>query len=94
MDIICELDVEGKSKKYPEFNKEDVQKIRLWLDKSPHLPKITDHEIFNFLRSTGFSVETCKIKIDNFYTCRTLLKQYFESRDPESDEMMYTSEIV
>lgn len=94
MDIICVLDVEEQCKKYPDFNKDDVQKIRTWLDKTPHLPKITNHEIFMFLHSTEFSVEASKTKIDNFYTCRTHMKQYFDCRDPATDEMKFAHEIV
>lgn len=94
MDIICELNAESKAQKYPDFNRDDIQKIRTWLEKSPHLPKITDREIFSFLHSTGFSVETTKTKIDNFYTCRTHMKQYFECRDPDTDDMNFVYETV
>lgn len=94
MDIICELDVDEKCKKYPDFNKDDVEKIRNWLDKTPHLPKITNHEIFMFLHSTEFSVEASKIKIDNYYTCRTHMPQYFGCRDPTSDNVKFAHETV
>lgn len=94
MDIIAKLDVEGMSKRYPEFNKNDIEKIRLWMNKNPHLPKIEDLEIFYFLHTMDFSVEASKTRIDNFYTCRTHLKHHFDNRDPDTDEMEFVSESM
>ncbi|XP_063709295.1 uncharacterized protein LOC134837834 [Culicoides brevitarsis] len=92
--FIAKLDVSDMSKRFPDFREDDIQKIRMWLEKSPHLPKITDYEIFRFLHSTDFSVETSKTKIDNFYTFRTISTEYFEHRDPDTEEIQYISETV
>uniref|UniRef100_A0A336M857 CSON013470 protein n=1 Tax=Culicoides sonorensis TaxID=179676 RepID=A0A336M857_CULSO len=94
MEIIQKLNYDEMCQKYPKFNKIDVDIIQKWLEKSPHLPKITDYEIFCFLHAADFSIEIAKIKIDNFYTCRTHLKSYFDNRDPDTEEIEYIRDVV
>lgn len=35
------LDVEELYKRHPELKQKDVQAIQAWMEKQPHLPKIT-----------------------------------------------------
>lgn len=77
------------ARKYPAFSQTDIDSLRGWLEKTPHLPKITDHEIFLFLHAENFKIETCKTRIDKFYTMRTRVKTIFEDRDVGSDEFQF-----
>lgn len=73
--------------RYPNFKQEDLNNLREWLEKSPHLPKITDYEIFLFLHAAEFKVEAAKIRLDKFYTIRTHVKAVFEDRDVIKEEI-------
>lgn len=78
------------ARKYPAFKQIDIDHLRGWLEKTPHLPKITDYEIFIFLHAANFSVEACKIRIDKFYTMRTRVKVIFDDRDVGKDEIRFS----
>ncbi|XP_055528168.1 alpha-tocopherol transfer protein-like isoform X1 [Wyeomyia smithii] len=74
-------DVENEYKKFPELKREDVQKIREWMEKQPHLPKITELERILFLHSNYFKIEATKQTIEAYYTCRTHVSMFFAKRD-------------
>lgn len=77
------------ARKYPAFRPNDIDHLRGWLEKMPHLPQITDHEIFLFLHAEHFKVEPCKLRMDKFYTMRTRIKTMFEDRDVARDEFQF-----
>ncbi|XP_055528169.1 alpha-tocopherol transfer protein-like isoform X2 [Wyeomyia smithii] len=87
-------DVENEYKKFPELKREDVQKIREWMEKQPHLPKITDLEIILFLHSNYHRIESTKTTIDSFYTCRTHVPEFFDARDITSRELHTVMDLV
>ncbi|XP_058829855.1 alpha-tocopherol transfer protein-like isoform X1 [Topomyia yanbarensis] len=74
-------DVENEYKKFPDLKREDVQKIREWMEKQPHLPKISELETVLFLHSNYFKMEATKQTIENYYTCRTHIPMFFANRD-------------
>lgn len=78
----------------PMLRQEDVDHIRKWLEKSPHLPIITDYEIFLFLHASHFSIETTKVRLDKFYTCRTGINKIFDNRDVITDEFLTYKDVV
>ncbi|XP_047353556.1 alpha-tocopherol transfer protein-like [Vespa velutina] len=68
--------------KNPNLKESDLQIIRAWLDKQPHLPKIEDIYLILFLNSNYYQLERTKTTIDNFYTIRTHVPEFFSNRDP------------
>ncbi|XP_045490785.1 alpha-tocopherol transfer protein-like isoform X1 [Colias croceus] len=62
----------------------DVTAIRNWLQKQPHLHKVSppDQIIVSFLRGNKFSLERTKEKLDMSYTLRTVVPELFQKRDP------------
>ncbi|CAG9784537.1 unnamed protein product [Diatraea saccharalis] len=62
----------------------DIQGLRDWLAKQPHLQSVqpTDQWLIAFLRGSKFSLERSKEKIDMYYTLRSLVPEFFSNRDP------------
>ncbi|KAF5287385.1 hypothetical protein FQA39_LY15923 [Lamprigera yunnana] len=72
----------------PNRIKEDVEKIREWLQKQQHLPvKIDDDRLLAFLRGSKYSLQKTKEKIDYYFTLRTLTPEFYYTRDPLSPQI-------
>lgn len=41
-----------------------------------------DQWLIAFLRGSKYSLEKCKEKIEMYYTCKTVVPEFFENRDP------------
>ncbi|KAF2896943.1 hypothetical protein ILUMI_09237 [Ignelater luminosus] len=63
---------------------QDIDSIKEWLEKQPHLPEIPDNKIIeNFLLMNKFKIEKVKQKIDMYYSIRTLIPEFFD-KNPNS----------
>ncbi|XP_014224104.1 alpha-tocopherol transfer protein-like [Trichogramma pretiosum] len=82
MTALQSLPIEEEFERNPELKKEDLQYLRDWCSKQEHLPKISDNQLILFLHSNYFRLEACKISIENYYTCRTHVPEFFSNRDP------------
>ncbi|XP_017120159.1 alpha-tocopherol transfer protein-like [Drosophila elegans] len=59
----------------------DLEALRDWLTKQPHLRARQDDQfLVGFLRGCKFSLEKTKSKLDHFYTIKTLMPELFASR--------------
>ncbi|XP_046979860.1 alpha-tocopherol transfer protein-like [Schistocerca americana] len=69
----------------PKRRDQDIQHIKEWLKKQPHLKARDDDQwILTFLRGCKFSLEKTKQKLDMYYTLRSALPEIFTNRDPFS----------
>nr|CAI5827762.1 unnamed protein product [Callosobruchus analis] len=60
----------------------DLQYIKEWLLKQPHLPDTWDEQrLMTFLRGCKFSLEKTKRKLDMYFTMRTACPEFFANRD-------------
>lgn len=82
MVVMNGVSFEEELKKNPDLKKEDIQMLREWYNKQPHLPKITDSELALFLHSNYYRLEPTKATIDAYYTIRTHVPEFFSDRDP------------
>ncbi|XP_012542700.2 alpha-tocopherol transfer protein-like isoform X2 [Monomorium pharaonis] len=73
-------------KKNPELKLSDIQSLREWCEKQTHLPKIEDSFLALFLHSNYYQMEPTKNTIENYYTIRTHLPEFFCNRDPFKEE--------
>ncbi|KAI4466016.1 alpha-tocopherol transfer protein-related [Holotrichia oblita] len=73
----------------PERIPEDIEYIKEWLRKQPHLnAHIRDDQlILNYLRGCKFSLEKTKAKLDSLYTLKGMLPEFFSNRDPFRKEI-------
>lgn len=74
--------IEEECKRNPELKLSDLQILKDWMEKQPHLPQIEMMYLIIFLHSNYYRIEPTKKTIDNFFTVRTLLPEVFFNRDP------------
>lgn len=73
----------------PERTQADIDALREWIDKSPHLKSRRDDQfLIAFLRGCKFSLEKAKQKLDLFYTVRTHAPELIRNRDPLDDHVI------
>ncbi|KAB0791291.1 hypothetical protein PPYR_03091 [Photinus pyralis] len=66
------------------LHKEDVEYLKSWMGKQPHLPQLSDLEVIFALFSCNCKVEATKTTIDNYFTLRGMLGEVFGPRDMET----------
>lgn len=76
------VNIEEECKRNPELKMSDLQMLKDWMEKQPHLPRIEMLYLVMFLHSNYYRIEPTKKTIDNFFTIRTLLPEVFSNRDP------------
>ncbi|CAH0391436.1 unnamed protein product [Bemisia tabaci] len=75
--------------------REDVQHLKDWISKEPHLPKIEDEKwLQTYLHTNKYSLEKTKRKLENLYTLRTKLPHIYKNRDPTAPEILQAREAV
>lgn len=82
MSIFQGISYEEELKKNSELKDEDIQILKEWYKKQPHLPQITDAELALFLHSNYYKIETTKTTIDSYFTIKTHVPEFFSNRDP------------
>ncbi|KAG5307732.1 TTPAL protein, partial [Pseudoatta argentina] len=91
MSIIKGVTLEEEMKKNPQLKLSDIQSLREWCKKQPHLPKIEDNFLVLFLHSNYYQMEPTKNTIENYYTTRTHLPEIFCNRDPFEEKSLRQS---
>ncbi|XP_047511543.1 alpha-tocopherol transfer protein-like [Pieris napi] len=78
-----------------ETRDKDLEHIKEWLKKEPHLPdEFDDQRIMTFLRGCKFSLEKTKRKLDMYFTMRTAVPEFFTNRDVTLPELQEILKIV
>ncbi|KAJ3617683.1 hypothetical protein MTP99_006780 [Tenebrio molitor] len=78
-----------------ESMKEDVQRLKEWIKTQPHLPEVMDDKrIENLFLLAKCSIEKAKQKIDNYYTIRSLIPEFYDKSNPETFESKQVMEAV
>lgn len=73
----------------------DLEHIKEWLTKQPHLPDSWDDErIMTFLRGCKFSLEKTKRKLDMYFTMRTACPEFFSNRDVTRPELQHIAQLA
>lgn len=82
MSLLKRISYDEEKKKNPELKDSDIQILKDWCMKQPHLPKILDVEYVLFLHSNYYHIEAAKNTIEDYYTSRTHMPEFFSDRDP------------
>ncbi|KAK8726798.1 hypothetical protein OTU49_010060 [Cherax quadricarinatus] len=68
----------------PKRREEDIEAVRTWLKRQPHLNARTDRTtILRYLRGCKFSLEETKAKMEMYYMCKGAMPDMFQGRDPQ-----------
>lgn len=82
------MDWASKQSHFPKNISGTVKNKRFtWSIKLKISLNLTELEIILFLHSNYNRIELTKITIDNFYTCRTHMSMFFDSRDIKGSDM-------
>ncbi|RZF31913.1 hypothetical protein LSTR_LSTR013311 [Laodelphax striatellus] len=88
-------DIRAEEGMTAESIQRDVQTLKEWMQKQPHLPNITDDRVFErFLYHCKNSIERTKAKLDAYYTVRAANPDYFHNRDPLDPLIVETTEVM
>ncbi|XP_046980642.1 uncharacterized protein LOC124545744 [Schistocerca americana] len=77
-----------------EVKQEDLQAMREWLKKQPHLPSLPDYQLIMFLHSCYYSLERAKQALDVCFTVRTHAPEVFENRAPDSADVQSAVNVI
>lgn len=94
MSSIKYITLEEELKKNPELKLSDIQILREWCEKQPHLPKIQDVELAIFLHSNYYHIEPTKSTIENYYTYRTHAPELFSRNWLEMERLRDISQVM
>ncbi|XP_025994094.1 alpha-tocopherol transfer protein-like [Solenopsis invicta] len=86
MSVIRKVTLEEEMEKNPQLKLSDIQSLKEWCEKQPHLPKIEDSFLALFLHSNYYQIEPTKKTIENYYTTRTHIPEFFCNRDPLAEK--------
>ncbi|XP_075227019.1 alpha-tocopherol transfer protein-like [Lycorma delicatula] len=72
----------------PDGMRRDINHLKNWMSRQPHLPHITDDVVYErFLFGCKNSLEGAKLKLEQYYTARATMPEYFANRDPLDEEL-------
>lgn len=88
--LTSELEIVAREElnEIPGRIEKDIQSLREWLEKQPHLNARTDDQfLVAFLRNFKYSLEKSKEMIDSYYSVRTAIPEMRTNRDPLDEKV-------
>jgi len=76
-------------KETPEKMAEDIEEMREFIAKTPHLKNVRQDDFFlqMFLRGCNYNLGLSKEKLDMYFTVRSLMPAWFDNWDPEQEQL-------
>ncbi|KAJ8977847.1 hypothetical protein NQ317_004627 [Molorchus minor] len=84
-----------QSNRTKEEFKEGVDTLKVWLKTQPHLPESPSDEMLEcFYVLSKFSVESAKLKLDMYYSIRSILPEFYENKNPKLPNMQKIANVT
>jgi len=67
----------------------DLSEIKQWIESTPHMRTTRKDDLFLrlFLRGCNYNVKDTKEKLDMYFTCRSLIPNWFDNWDPSDPSL-------
>lgn len=73
---------------YASKRAEYVEQLKDWMQTQPHLPRNYDERVLpRFVIGTKYNLHRAQRKIDNYFTARAKVPEFFAQRDPSAPEI-------
>ncbi|KAJ8945102.1 hypothetical protein NQ314_009320 [Rhamnusium bicolor] len=74
---------------------QDIENLKFWLNLQPHLPHtLSNKQLKAYLLMNRGSVEKTKLKIDMYYTMRTVFPDVFQNSHPLSERLLHATKFI
>ncbi|KAK9508280.1 hypothetical protein O3M35_007977 [Rhynocoris fuscipes] len=76
-------------------NEEIVNYLKEWLPHQKHIPDVKNEKLlYHFAASSKGNIHTACKKIDSYFTVRTLIPDFYDTRDPTSDAIVQSCNCI
>ncbi|XP_055854077.1 alpha-tocopherol transfer protein-like [Episyrphus balteatus] len=79
--------VEEQYRRFPEMDKQDVLKLKQWVQQQPHMPNLSELDVILFFHACYYSMELTKRTIETNLSIRTHVPEFFHNLDIERPEL-------
>lgn len=82
------LDVNKLYEEDPKLKRDDVELLLTWCQQQRHFPKVIELQAALALHACFYSIEQAKSCIENYFTIRTMVPEFFSGYNPDKEPLL------